>query len=205
MTRLLVVLLAAGCSQSSPGFGTGTLFVNATVEGKPESTLVNAEVKLRGTDLTGANVVVKNVETGATTNLEARRGGYRAQLSGYVRTIHLSITSGDDQLEAQLAGPSAHVITRPPNNAIVRRGDGDVLGVEWEADGPAEAVVLDLRGIDPIRLDRDLMSHDVPLGGLDNGDQTIEVRRENRIELAGGTEGSQMTIAYTVDNRFTLE
>lgn len=201
------VLLAAACgSRTDSGSGSDTLFALIEVTGKPESTGVEVELKLRGNPVVGANVVVTDDDTKGTTTLEGRSAGlYKATLTGYARTLGVKITSGEDTLEARLEGPSPHVITRPPNDAIVRRADFDVLRVEWQADTPADRVEIEPEGTDAITLDGDVFEALVPLGPLKSREQRIGVTRETSVDLAGGVEGSKMRSRYKVDNRFTLE
>jgi hypothetical protein len=184
------------------------LFVAAEIRGRPDHTSFEVELLLRGNPVAGANVVIKDGDTGVSLNLEAKggdRAGYRGTLGRYVRTVELAITSGEDRLEARLVGPAPHAISRPRNHDIVRRADFDELTVQWEADAPAERVEIRAKGLPPVELEGDPFEHDLPLNALGNGDQEIEVERETRVELSGGAEGSVMRSTYTVDNRFTLE
>lgn len=205
MRRLALVfaLFFAGCSND----GSQTLRVIAEVIARGDSTTVEVSVAIREeTPVVGANVVVKEEDTEATTTLESRSPGiYRAIIAGYARSLELSITSGDDDLFAELEGPSAHMITRPPNDAIVRRGEFSVLRVEWEAEDDADLVEIAASGAAAFSVGGSEYAAEVPLASLTNGDQTIAVTRETSIDLVGGTAGSRMRTRYQVDNRFTLE
>lgn len=202
---LLSTTLACGNGTDS-GSGTGTLFTTIEVSGRPDSTKVEAEITARGNPVVGANVVFTDVERSQPVTAEGKSSGkYQANFQGYVRTLKVQITSGDDTLEAQLEGPAAHVITRPPNDAIVRRADFEVLDVEWDADAAADSVEVVPEEGNKLSLDHDDFEATLPLGPLKNGSQKLSVERGTSVDLAGGTEGSRFRSRYKVDNRFTLE
>lgn len=208
MRRLapLCVLLAACGSPTDSGSGSGTLFATIEVSGEPNSTKIEVELLARGNPVIGANVAFEDHDTEQTFVAEQKSAGsYRTTLEGYVRTLKVKITSGEDDLEATLEGPAPHVITRPQNNAIVARRDFDTLLVEWEADDAADRVEIDVKDGEKLELSDDPFSAELPLGGLRNGEQKVEVLRETNVDLDGGAEGSRMRSRYVVDNRFTLE
>lgn len=204
---LLLAPATPACgSKTDRGSGSETLFTRVEVGGTPDGTTVEVELKLRGNPVVGANVVVTNDDSKGTATLESLSAGlYRTSLAGYARVLAIRITSGADTLEAALEGPSPHVITRPPNNAIVRRADFEVLKVEWAADDPADRVEVEPEGAETISLDGDAFEAEIPLGPLKNREQRLGVTRENSVDLAGGAAGSRMRTRYKVDNRFTLE
>lgn len=201
------LLLVAACgSPTDPGSGSGTLFATIEITAEPKSTKIEVELLARGNPVIGANVAFTDHDTDEAYVAEQNSAGsYRTTLEGYVRTLRVKVTAGEDDLEATLEGPAPHVITRPPNNAIVRRGDFDELLVEWEADDPADRVEIDPEDADRIELSDDPGSAELPIGGLKNGEQKLEVLRETSVELSGGATGSRMRSRYVVDNRFTLE
>ncbi|MBI2377472.1 MAG: hypothetical protein HYV07_25955 [Deltaproteobacteria bacterium] len=202
----LLGLFVAACGGSSPGSGTGTLFAEALIEARADSTKVRVDLLLRGEPVRGANVVVTDEDTTALHTLEDKKGGrYELVLNGYVRTLSLKVTSGNDELDGRLVGPAPFVVTRPPNNAIVRRGESEVLSVEWEAEDPADRVEIRAQGAEPISIAGDPFSYDLPIGAIANGDQKLRVARETEIHLEGGVSGSRMVSRSEVDNRFTLE
>ncbi len=162
----------------------------------------------RGNPVVGANLVIEDRDRGVTTTLEQTAAGrYRATTMGYARVVELRIVSGDDNLKAVLEGPHAHVITRPENGAIVRRGDFDTLRVQWRAEpsGDADAARVSIEGQEGVELEGDVYEARVPIGGLRNGAHRLTVRRETSIELAGGTTGSRIRTRYQVDNEFVIE
>lgn len=198
--------LAACGSPTDSGFGTETLFATIEVTGEPDNTKIEVELLARGNPVVGANVAFTNLDTDEAIVAEQRSAGsYRARVDGYARTLRVRITAGEDELEAALEGPSPHVITRPANNAIVRRGDFDRLKIEWEADSAADRVVIDPEDAEKLELSEDPFTAELPLGGLKNGEQKLEVTRETSVDLDGGAAGSRMRSRYVVDNRFTLE
>lgn len=206
-TRLLpAFLLLAACSATNPGTGSGTLLVNADVEGKSDSTEIEIEVKKDMRPVFGANVTVRDLSTGSLTTLEGKGDGvYKTTLNRYVRSVAIKIVSGDDALEAAIEGPAKHTITRPPDNAIVRRAGGEVLSVRWEADGRADEVEVQAEGTERIRLELDTFGFDIPLSSLKNGEQRLRVERANGVDLAGGASGSLLRARYKAEARFTLQ
>jgi hypothetical protein len=201
-----------GCGSTDSGGGSGTLFVTAEANGRPDSTRIRVTLQQRGNPVVGANVVVVHVENDVSINLEgvgsSGRGSefkYEGTFNRYARTLALKITSGEDALDARLQGPAPHVITRPPNDVIVRRKEFEFLDVRWEADGSADAATVTVSDLEPMELEGDPFEVQIPLGGLRNGTHQVEVRRETSVPLTGGVEGSVMRTRYTVDNRFTIE
>jgi hypothetical protein len=211
MRRLVFTALASwgvGCSggRTDTGTGTGTLLAAIEVEGSANGTSIDVMLTLRGNPVPSANVVFTDVDSGQTLALDQiQSGAYRGSFGNYHRTLKVKITSGDDTLSATLEGPSPHVITRPPNDAIVERAGFMFLRVEWQAPSAAQRVVIVPDGIDPITLDGDPFFATIPLMALKDQTQMIEVRRETSVDLAGGAQGSKMTTRYKVDNSFTLE
>jgi hypothetical protein len=202
----LAAALAACGGRTDPGSGTNTLFVLIEVNGKPDSTSIEANIEARGNGVVGANVVFEDLDRRVMAVGEQRSAGsYRASIAGYARALSVRIVSADDELEAQLEGPAPHVITRPENDVIVDRKSFETLKIEWEADDRADRVEIIPQGAEKITLDGDPFEARIPLGGLENGSHDLEVIRENDVDLDGGTAGSRMRTRYTVDNRFTLE
>lgn len=203
---LALLLAAAACSKTDAGGGSGTLYTLAEIVADADTTNVEVSVMLRENPVVGANVVVEDDDTGATSTLESRSPGiYKTTISGYARTLELKITSGDDELDAQLEGPAPHQITRPPNDARVLRMGFSVLRVEWTAEDAADRTEVAAAMTAPISIAGDVYDAEVPLSTLENGDQRVAVTRETTVDLAGGVEGSRMRSRYKVDNRFTLE
>ena len=206
---VLTALFAAGCVQTDPGTGSETLYTICEIDAQADNTQLSVLLKNRGNSVIGANVVVVDRTTERSLNLEGgeRGDGYRYEgvFSGYAQIVQLRITSGEDELEAQLVGPSPHEITRPPNDAIVRRGSFDSLTVNWDADDSADKVVIRVNDENPLTVDDDEFTADFPISDLQNGAHSISVERENSVKLSGGAAGSIMRIRYKVDNRFTIE
>jgi len=204
-----LVIYAAACSETDAGEGSETLYVVVSARSQVDSTQMTATLSKQGNDVVGANVVVRDVENNTSINLEGGASSdgyiYSGVLTGYARVIQLEIKSGDDDLVAQLGGPSAHVITRPPNDAIVRRQSFDELTIEWDAVDPADEVRVAIDQENPLILEEDRFRTDIPIGDIRNGAHTVSVERYNRVDLAGGTAGSRLEIRYRVDNRFTIE
>lgn len=204
-----LLVLASGCAgggRTDPGTGTGTLVAAIEVEGSANGTSIDVMLTLKGNPVPSANVVFTDVDSGQTLTLDQiQSGAYRGSFGNYHRALKVKITAGDDTLSAALEGPSPHVITRPPNDAIVERAGFMFLRVEWRAPSAAQRVVITPEGIDPVTLDGDPFFATIPLMGLQDQAQMIEVSRETSVDLAGGAQGSKWTARYKVDNRFTLE
>lgn len=201
-----LLLLLAGCGVTSTGTGTGTLYVEATSKGKPDSTELEVIVRRAGEAVMGANVYVEDVEGAvAARSLEPKGKAYEGRFPGYVRGMRLKVTAGEDELEAALEGPSAHLITNPPAGGLVLRGTAEILTIEWSAEGPADRVRIDAEALDEVLVEGDPGEYALPLAGLKDGDQKVEVRRETSVDLAGGVAGSVWRARYEVDNRFTLK
>lgn len=203
------LVLTASCTQTDPGTGSNTLHTICEISASADSSQISVALSVRGNPVIAANVVATDVDSGVSVNLEGgeRPKGHRYEgiLPGYALAIHLKITSGDDHLEAQLLGPSAHEITRPPNDAIVRRADFDRLTVQWAASDSAQSVRIQVADKPPLELAPDEFTIDFPISDLPNGSHLIRVERENSVDLRGGAAGSLMRIRYKVDNRFTIE
>ena len=206
---LSLLLCTAACSETDSGEGSETLYVEVNAQSEGDSTQVSATLSKQGNDVVGANVVIRDVGNDTSINLEGAPSSsgyvYSGILTGYARLLLLEIKSGDDDLIAQLGGPNPHVITRPPNDAIVRRQSFDELTIEWDADDPADKVLVAIDQENPLVINEDRFRTDIPLGDIRNGAHTVTVERINRVDLAGGTAGSSMEIRYRVDNRFTIE
>ena len=206
---MILLLSAAACSETDSGEGSETLYVQVSARSQVDSTQITASLSQNGNDVVGANVVIRDVDNDTSINLEGNSSSdgyvYTGILTGYARLLQLEIKSGDDDLIAQLGGPNAHLITRPPNDAIVRRQSFDELTIEWDADDPADEVLVAIDQENPIILSEDRFRVDIPIGDIRNGAHSVSVERVNRVDLAGGTAGSRMEIRYRVDNRFTIE
>lgn len=202
-------LAITACSATDPGSGSGTLLVVADAFGKPDSTQLVVEVRKGAEPVRAASVEMEDVQRGRVHQLEEIGEGsqrrYESVIDEYVPILRLRIRSGNDLLEATLEGPTVHQITRPPDGARVARGSDEFLTVRWEAAAPAGGVTITPEGAPPLEVDGSQTSINVPLSGLQDGDQVLRVERSTETALAGGVDGSRMTVRYKVDNRFTLE
>ena len=209
----LLAAFVLGCgARTDPGSGTQTLLAQIEVSGKPDSTSIEVGLTARGNPVSGANVVFTDVDSGEQFTADAPlAGNYRVTMSGYPLALRVKITAGDNELEAQLEGPSPHKITTPPEDALVLAVDMETgeafefLVVRWEAERKASRVVVHPQGSPEIEINGDPLFSEIPLENLDSGDQQVGVTRETSVDLAGGAPGSQMRTRYRVDNRFTLE
>lgn len=212
MSRRIVITATAlawmsGCGgDTDPGSGSNT--IKAVVLVEADSGRTQAEVLLNapnGNPILGANVVFVDREKDENLTAEMpQAGNYRVTVNRYVQKLGLRIVAADDELQARLLGPAPHVITRPPVGAIVRRGDFESIKIDWESEQKAEAVRIRLAGED-VELSGDNGSGDVPLTNVPDGANTVVVIRSTSVELAGGLDGSEMTISYEASADFSLE
>lgn len=206
---LAAALSVAGCgSKTDPGGGTETLSVLVEcLFGASDRTAIEVDLRSAASNpIAGATVRLEDVDRGneATAAMESP-GSYRGSFGGYARTIRVELETPDgDTLYAQLEGPAPHVLTRPPDGAIVERGGFETLKITWDAAAPAEAAEVEAGDGQPVRVDGDPGEAELPLAPLLNGPQTLRVLRETTVELAGGLPGSRMRSRYETRAEFTL-
>lgn len=213
MRRAALAALAAlsvGCgSKTDPGGGTDTLTALVEVRFSPaDRTTIEVDLRSAANNpVVGATVTLDDVDRGNQASaVEESPGSYRGGFDGYARTVAIELSTPDgDRLNAQLEGPAPHVLTRPTDGAIVRRGDFDSLKVIWAAESDAEAAEVEAGDGEPVRRDGDPGEAELPLGPLLDGPQTLTVRRETTVDLAGGLPGSKMRSRYETRIQFTLE
>ncbi len=203
---LLTASQGACGSATDPGSGTKTLLALIDVQATAANSQVEIDLTANNNPVIGANVAFTHQETGQQHTAESiSAGNYRVIIDGYARTLAVKITAGNDELKAQLQGPAKHSITRPSNDSRVRRSSFATLKITWEAEEPAESVVLKANQAAPVTLNGDPFGAEIPLAELENGPVDLSIIRETTVNLAGGVTGSQMRTRYQVDNRFSLE
>ncbi len=211
-------LLFAACGgYTDEGDGTKTLRVEANVVyrggGANEISAV-VDVTKSGDPVVGADVRLIDGDTDEVLELTGNAPGmgnesrYSGTLEGYHRRLALEVKSGDDELDAKLEGPGRHTILEPKNNDSLTKDDiGDELDVEWSVeDGiAADQVVLVLdTGQDFETVDNGHYD-DIPGDEVPRGSRTLDIRRTNRVLLAGGTTGSIFELGYQASNDFVVE
>lgn len=214
---LAVVLTMAsltGCGYTDPGTGTNTLEVVARLSftaSDDGETDVRVRVLKRGAVVNDASVAIQNGETGEKFVIDEQTTGqdrYRGLLDGYHRRIELSVTAGADHLVGRLEGPGRHLIKSPLNDSVLRRSDADTMRVRWRAEDGLMADEVELRFDESefsTTIGRDTGEVVVATAELIPGLEELRVTRRNSVNLAGGTAGSKLEIAYTAANRFEVE
>lgn len=200
---------AAGGSDSgnNAGTGTGTLAVTARITAQDVSGgfVTDFTVTLRDANqnpVSGARVEVLNDALGAVTLLEidAGSGEYRASLNTFAPGDYgLTVVRGPDRVEGVVVGGlSDHSILSPLVGAKVTAYQP--LTVTWDPTGAMHATVAT----------RDFMATDMADAGsytiaAENNPpralQRVRVWRSNDVEIAGGLEGSLLSLVVrnTVD------
>lgn len=200
-------LLFIGCGAATdPGSGTQTLTALVEILGTAERTVIEVDLRAGANPIAGASIQLEDVNRGNSTAATGENGSFRASFNGYARTIHIQIDTPDgDQLQAKLQGPAPHTITRPADGFTVLRGDFETLKVTWDAPEDAEGVELEAADGGPVTFDGDSGQAELPLAPLLSGTQSLTVRRETSVELAGGIPGSKMRSRYETQVQFVLQ
>lgn len=209
-----ILLGCTACGYTSEGSGTKTLTVTADLSysaGSDDRTRVRITILKDGVRVSNASVTLTDGDTDATfsipqdNNSSGNNANYRADISGFHRKMELEIKAGNDHLEARLEGPGRHQIKEPANDSVV--SGGKTLHVEWKTnDGiAAEQVEISLEQADYSNtLNDDPGSVDITGSTLRSGAETVSVRRQNSVRLAGGASGSLFFISYRASNDITV-
>ncbi len=211
------VLFAAGCGGfTDSGSGSRTLLVDARAAYalSNDRTDLRVDVEVQSGDADEARVFVtddesnEEIELLLANNAGIRTARFNGSFSGYRRRLELRVERGDDDLDAQLEGPGRHVIESPSNGSALSLDDvGGSLEISWSVEDGLQAdtvsVSLDESSFDAT-VDEDKGKLDVEREFLSLGDEEVEVRRTNSIELAGGLVGSKFDFSYEVDNEFII-
>lgn len=192
-------------TRNSPGTGTSTMRVTADIDASDVlgGFQTDYDVSLRdglGNPITGATVTITNASLGALTLVETPTGSgdyFNTKLSFPPGDFRLSVTRGTDNVrDVILGGPGVHTITAPANGSVATAGQP--LLVTWTVPSKAKAAEIETRDFGPIGI-ADLGSYTI-LGANNraNADQSVQVRRYNEVEIAGGLPGSRLRV--TVEN-----
>lgn len=215
-----LAVVAMGCG-SNPGGGTKTLFVEAEAvsdgtsngrflavqvrEGHSDGNLVNdAIVTIRGDDSGEFNLPWEGINFGGF-----RAGLYLKSQIEWDRGWSLTVKRGEDYLDAYLVAPGDTTITQPIGNTSFQRGSEPLL-ITWKdsIDRRAEIVDVKFRRSEAANrsFSEDPLAYEVePNRLVQADDERVSVERTNKIELAGGTPGSEFraTTVHTIE--FTVE
>lgn len=210
----VIALGAAGCGYTSPGGGSGTLFVTATLSTDGSTAGSRARVTVRTGSAMGD--VVRNAEVAirggplARTIVPYDDNSQTFRLDGFTWPdgIRLEVVRGNDLLDGSIEAPGATVITDPVANTTYRKADGAPLLVRWRDSRGAGAQSTS------VHLDKAKFDQTLPGGGellidaaslvVDNNER-VRVERTNTVSLAGGVSGSTLSASSEHQIEFKVE
>lgn len=216
MTRtLLVLLLASSCGLTSPGGGTGTLFVTARLTSDGSTSGSRARVTVRSGSATGdlvtdAEVAIRGGALGRTIiPYDAQRDQYRLDSFTWVEGFRLEVIHGKDQLDGSIEAPGATLITDPIGGSTFRRADGPPLLIRWKDSRGALANNTNLR-VEKAKIDRAIPTgvYEVQIAPNElvvDDKENIRVQRSNEVALAGGAPGSLLSAQTEHELEFRVE
>lgn len=215
LTLSLLAIVLSGCGYTSPGGGTGTLFVSARITGDGSTSGSRARVVVREGNSGG--VFVRNAEVAIRGGALARtilpfdsnRDDYRLDGFLWVEGLRLEVIRGNDILDGSIEAPGATVITEPVANTTFSKAAGQPLLIRWK----------DARGAGPftttVRLDQAKLDPPVPGGAVQifvepgqlvvDDQESVRVERVNEISLAGGAAGSTLSASTEHEIEFKVE
>lgn len=217
MARALLVtlaILASSCGLTSPGGGTGTLFVTARLTSDGSTAGSNARVTVRAGSATGelvtnAEVAIQGGALGRTIiPYDAGKDQYRLDSFTWVEGFRLEVLRGQDLLDGSIEAPGATVITEPVAGTTYRRADGP-LRIQWRDSRGAGARSTQLR-LDKAKIDRSI-AEGVIVFDIDPADlvvddkEQIRIERRNEVSLAGGAAGSVLSAGTQHEIEFRVE
>ncbi len=216
MTRaLLVLLLASSCGLTSPGGGTGTLYVVAHLTSDGSTAGSRARVTVRNGSATGdlvtdAEVAIRGGPLGRTIiPYDAQRDQYRLDSFTWVDGFRLEVLHGKDLLDGSIEAPGATLITDPIGGSTYRRADGPPLVIRWKDSRGALATTTNLR-VEKAKIDRPIPTGVYELQVAANelvvdDKEKVRVQRSNEVTLAGGAPGSLLNAQTEHEIEFRVE
>lgn len=218
MTRTLLVtlaMLASSCGLTSPGGGTGTLFVLARLSSDGSTSGSQARVTVRQGSATGD--LVKNAEVAIRGGALGRtiipyddgKDQYRLDGFSWVEGFRLEVIRGNDLLDGSIEAPGATLITDPIGGSTYRRADGPPLLIRWKDSRGALANNTNLR-VEKAKIDRAIPTgvYEVlitPNELVVDDKEKIRVQRSNEVALAGGAPGSLLSAQTEHELEFRVE
>lgn len=217
MTRSLLISLAflsSGCGLTSPGGGTGTLFVTAHLTSDGSTAGSRARITVRAGASSGdlvknAEVAIRGGALGRTiVGYDDGKDQYRLDGFTWVEGFRLEVIRGSDKLDGSIEAPGATLITDPISNSTYRRADGAPLLIRWkdERNSPASATQVHL---DKANLDRSIPAGIFELrvdpNELRVDKEKVRVERSNEVALAGGAPGSLLSAGTDHEIEFNVE
>ncbi len=216
MTRSLLLtlgVLASSCL-TSPGGGTGTLFVTARLTSDGSTAGSSARVTVRevssnGSVVTNAEVALQGGALGRTiVPYDQNREQYRLDGFTWVEGFRLEVIRGKDLLDGSIEAPGATLIVDPISDSTYRRADGPLI-IRWRDSRGAPAGSTQLR-LEKAKIDRaiqegvtDLLVDPNELVVSDK--EQIRIERTNQVSLAGGIAGSSLSAGTEHSIEFRVE
>lgn len=218
MTRSLLfslALLTSACGLTSPGGGTGTLFVTARLTSDGSTAGSRARVTVRAGSSTGdlvtnAEVAIRGGALGRTiVPYDGNRDQYRLDGFSWVEGFRLEVVRGNDLLDGSIEAPGATLITDPVSGSTYRRADGPPLVVRWKDARNAGANTTQVR-LEKAKIDRAMpagvLEMRVEPGELVVDDkEKVSVQRSSEVSLAGGAPGSLLSATTEHEIEFRVE
>jgi hypothetical protein len=218
MNRILLLSMAlalAACGKASTalernrgGSGSGTLFVNASIE-QSSSTSFDLDLKDgAGVVVSGATVVVHNDQFGNVTLPEqaGTPGRYRATMSavsGGDFGLDVSHPSKGSVTGVVVGNHGMHTINAPMAGVAVP--SGQPLPISWTTPATAYSASIETKNFGPIQAP-DTGTYTIPGASnpIENA-QRLDLRRENVVNISGGTIGSQLSLTSKVSVTFPVQ
>lgn len=210
---LTLAVLASSCL-TSPGGGTGTLFVTARLTSDGSTSGSDARVTVREGSSNGA--LVKNAEVAILGGALGRtlvgyvddRDQYRLDGFTWVEGFRLEVIRGNDRLDGSIAAPGATLIVDPISDSTYRRADGPLI-IRWRDSRNAPAGKTQLR-LEKAKIDLSIQEGVTDLL-VDPNDlivsdkEKIRLERTNQVSLAGGVAGSSLSAGTEHSIEFRVE
>ena len=202
-------------SGDDPGSGTNTLTVNGDITAEPQ--LTNAREPgdfttefsvrvLRGIDpVTTGTVTVTSASGSFPLTYRSDEMRWEGTAPAYDEVYVLDVEDGiDNVLGVRVDGPDLHFFTAPMPGATV--DSTQPLMVTWARDEGADSTSIQAEEIERIAID-DLGEYMLAGGALKaesdaTKENTIELRRSNRVTPAGAVAGSEFDVR--VENRIQV-
>lgn len=216
MRSLLPLALAlSACGYTSPGGGTGTLYVTARLSSEGSSSSSRARVTVRAGSSTGA--VVENAEVtirGGTLGrtvvpFDVDANQYRLDGFQWVEGFRLEVVRGADLLDGSIDAPGETLISDPISDSTFRRADAQPLIIRWKDARNSVAATTN------VRLEKAKLERSIPQGIFEmrvepselqaNDKERVRLERSNEVNLAGGGAGSVLSASTSHDIEFRVE
>lgn len=215
LTLSTLLLLTVGCGYTSPGGGTGTLFVTARLSGDGSVSGSRARVVVREGSSSGA--IVSNAEVAIRGGALARtivpfdsnREDYRLDGFLWVEGFRLEVIRGKDLLDGSVEAPGQTIITDPGQGSVFSKAANQPLLIRWKDSRNAPPFTTDVRlekaKLSP-RVDPGAMQVFVEPGQLVVDDkERVTVTRTDETSLAGGASGSLLSASTDNELEFKVQ